>query len=166
MWCIYPVELGGVAVGRFAAIFNEQEVTVSILVRDDGTVFIPFGGQCGVRPVDWRRGGEGEQVLLPPAPSGCSLSVCPAPAGEEAPPPGSQQQQPAASLLLSPALCSALRCSALLRPCGLARRRSFLRDNKSAERALSTEDGSALWPLTGAESFSFLLTGINHTCLR
>lgn len=60
------------------------------------------------------------------------LSVCPVPAVEEAPPPGSQQ--PAASLLLSPA-----RCSALPRPCVLARRRSFLRDNKSAESLFSTE---------------------------
>lgn len=88
------------------------------------------GQRCGLRGRDWEGAGAS-----PPPPlrlvSLC-LPVCPAPAGEEAPPPGSQQ--PAASLLLSPALCSAV-----LRPCGLAWRRSFLRDNKSAESLFSTE---------------------------
>lgn len=88
-------------------------------------------------------------MLLPPPPSALPVFLCacgPAPAGAEAPPLGSRQ--PAASLLLSPALCSAV-----LRRCGLARRRSFLRDNKSARSLFSTEDGSTLSPLTEGDFF-------------
>ena len=80
-------------------------------------------------------GGGGSRCFYPPPPRAClpaCLSVCPAPAGEEAPPPGSQQ--PAASLLLSPALCSAPLCCARLRPGGLARCRSFLRDNNNKKK--------------------------------
>lgn len=122
-------------------IFYEQEVILSLYPGWDrtGHSLSYLGGQCGVSPVDWRRDmevvGGGSRCFYPPPSQACRpvcLSVCPALIGEEAPPPCSQQ--PAASLLLSPALCSAL-----LRPCGLARRRSFLRDNKSAESLFSTE---------------------------
>lgn len=94
----------------------------------------------------WR---GGSRCFYPPPPSALPVFLCacgPAPAGAEAPPLGSRQ--PAASLLLSPALCSAV-----LRRCGLARRRSFLRDNKSARSLFSTEDGSTLSPLTEGDFF-------------
>lgn len=112
-----------------------------------GTFFIPFEGQCGVSPVDWRRDDEGRAGASIPRPLRLvCLSVRPAPAWELAPPPGSQQ--PAASLLLSPALGSAL-----LRPRGLDRRRSFLRDNKSAENLLSTEGWNRAFTAKGGENW-------------
>lgn len=75
-------------------------------------------------------GGAAGASTLPPQtplrpPTRLVSHECPAPAGAEAPPPGSQQ--PAASLLLSSAVCCAL-----LSPCGLAGRWSFLRDNNKS----------------------------------
>ncbi|KAK5915227.1 hypothetical protein CesoFtcFv8_000838 [Champsocephalus esox] len=119
----------------------------------DRTFFILLRGQCGVSPVNWRRDG-GSRCFYPPPPSGWSVCLSgPRRRGSST----SRLQQPAASLLLSPAL---------LRPCGLARRPSFLRDNKSADSLFSTEGWIRAFTANGGRDLLIYKHWISPTCLR
>lgn len=97
----------------------------------------------------WTGGVTGGAGASTPRPLQAGLSVCPAPAGEEAPPPGSSSRPPLSS---SPRLCSVPVASLGVRASCVTTKVQTLCSRR--------RDGSALSPLTEREIYSFINTGL------